>query len=423
MTARQMKFPEPNARALAGKLLVRLWRDKIPLDQPRDDAIPAEIRARAGRLARETLRGYDGFDRFISEHATKQPQLAVKAILHCALYELWVEKTADYAVVDSWVNIAKSDAKSRGAAGFVNSLLRRAADEGAPAPRANQHFGKALAGRLRQIYGHKALEAMNAVLAHYPPTDFRIKSSADLDHYSAALRGAVMPAHNLIRVGAPGQISALPGYADGDWWIQDLGATIAVDQFNRFDGETLDLAAAPGGKTMQLADRGARVTAVEINPARAERIKANLERTGLTAELVIGDGLEFNRPGFQQILLDAPCSSTGTFRRHPDLRFVDVLGRLKTLVPLQTALLAHAFELLDVGGELVYVTCSLLPEEGEEQIARVLATRPEARLIPLDNGFYSANSAPPYIRTLPHHFGDIGGIDGFFIAKLTKIPL
>jgi 16S rRNA (cytosine967-C5)-methyltransferase len=207
--------------------------------------------------------------------------------------------------------------------------------------------------------------------------------------------------------------------------VQDAAAALPARVLAPQPGEkVLDLCAAPGGKTLQLAAMGAEVTALDLSAPRLERLRDNLARTGLKARVVQSDALEFAEGGWDAILLDAPCSATGTIRRHPDLPVARDGSEMPGLLDLQARLLDHALGLLRPGGRLVFATCSLLPEEGEEQAAAALerhpglaVERPEAEGI--EDGWRTALG----LRTRPDHWGDIGGLDGFFVARLRKPPV
>jgi 16S rRNA (cytosine967-C5)-methyltransferase len=250
------------------------------------------------------------------------------------------------------------------------------------------------------------------VHASVPPLDLTVKPGA------AGPQGQVLP-NGSMRLAQFGQVSALPGYDAGDWWAQDVAASMAVPLLAPMPGErVLDLCAAPGGKTLQLAAAGANVTAVDLSGPRMARVAENLARTGLQAECVVADALHWQPEGaFDAILLDAPCSATGTIRRHPDLPFVKDGNEVPVLVALQAALLDRALGWLKPGGRLVFCTCSLLPDEGEAQLTAAFARHP---------GLQVARPAMPWVdpawitpegglRLRPDYWG---GMDGFFMVRL-----
>jgi 16S rRNA (cytosine967-C5)-methyltransferase len=273
-------------------------------------------------------------------------------------------------------------------------------------------------------WGKKATMTMEAAHAKGAPLDLTPKDG-DAERLANRLGGVALPTGS-VRLADAGQVSDLPGYAEGDWWVQDAAAALAARVLNPRRGERiLDLCAAPGGKTLQLAAAGAIVTALDVSAARMDRLKENLARCRLTAETVVADALTWTSAHqFDAILLDAPCSATGTIRRHPDLPYLRDASALKAVFALQAALLDHAIELLRPDGRLVFATCSLLPDEGEKQIEAALSRHPS--LAQDATATARPGIAPEWItgthalRLRPDFWPNIGGMDGFFIAGLTK---
>jgi 16S rRNA (cytosine967-C5)-methyltransferase len=221
----------------------------------------------------------------------------------------------------------------------------------------------------------------------------------------------------------------LPGFNDGQWWVQDAAAALPARLFGDLHGKRIvDLCAAPGGKTAQLVHGGAEVTAVDRSPNRVARLRENLARLSLEAETVVVDGTEFPGEGFDGVLLDAPCSSTGTIRRHPDVAWLKQDSDIAMLTALQRRLLEKASSILKPGGTLVYCTCSLEPEEGEQAIADLLAKDSTMRRAPADAsevaGLADIVTPDGDLRTLPSHLPHadprLGGLDGFYAARLIK---
>jgi 16S rRNA (cytosine967-C5)-methyltransferase len=228
-----------------------------------------------------------------------------------------------------------------------------------------------------------------------------------------------------VRRAVGGAIEQLPGYDEGAWWVQDAAAALPVRLLGNLAGrKVIDLCAAPGGKTAQLCAKGAEVTAVELSPKRSDRLRGNLERLRLDAEIVVGDALEWRpRAPVEAVLLDAPCTATGTIRRHPDIAWHKSPDDVAKMAVLQGRLPAAAVEMTLPGGVVVYASCSLQPEEGADVIARAIENLPIERL-PVEHpdldGLAVDITAEGDIRTLPCHLAQQGGIDGFYVARLRR---
>lgn len=377
---------------------------------------PAD-RARAERLAEATLRNLDRLDRVLTPLLRKAPPLALRNILRLAVLEL-AQGAAPHGVVNEAVTMARAGKRTQHLAGLVNAVLR-ALPEGLdlstlPPPMMPRWLRQPLV----HAHGRDAVQAMEAVQALPPPVDITPRAGATL-----LPEGLRLP-NGSIRLSQPGRISALPGYERGTWWVQDAAASMAARLLAPKAGErVLDLCAAPGGKTLQLADAGARVTALDISDARMDRLRENLARTGLAADLVVADALQWQPEApFDAILLDAPCSASGTLRRHPDLPQVKDGSELEDLTALQSALIDRALTWLAPGGRLVFCTCSLLPAEGEDQLAAALARHPGLTVLPhslpgMEPGWTTPSGG---LRLRPDYWADIGGMDGFFMAAIRK---
>lgn len=419
------------ARAAAARMVQAVTDGGIPLaDQLAKGALagldPAD-RARSQRLALTTLRSLGQADRVLSPHMRKLPPPMVRAVMRLAVSEMLAEGAPAHAVVGAAVAIVRSGGrKTEGFSGMVNAVLRRAAEVTMAdfAELESQPLPGWLRGRLMSAWGKKATMAMERAHARGAPVDLTPRDG-DAGALAARLGGLVLPTGS-VRLQAHGQISALPGYAAGDWWVQDAAAALPARVLAAQPGErVLDLCAAPGGKTMQLAAAGAEVTALDLSPDRMARLHENLLRCGLAAQTVVADALDW-LPGapFDAILLDAPCSATGTIRRHPDLPFVKDASGLKELAILQAALIDRAVGMIRPGGRLVFATCSLLPEEGEALIHAALARHAD---LAADPGAFDLpaihpdwRTGPAGLRLRPDNWPELGGMDGFFIAALRR---
>ena len=384
------------------------------------DKLPPEDRARAQRLAMETLRGLERADRLLKKHLRKSTPLMVHNALRLGTVEL-CQGAAAHGVVNSMVEIVSKHKRHGKLKGLVNAVLRKIADEGPEAwaslrvPR----LPKWLRSPLAQAWGNP--EMLEIEKAHFngAPLDISSKPGTDL----SALGGEALPTGS-IRLTDAGQVSALPGFNDGTWWVQDAAAALPARILNVQPGETaLDLCAAPGGKTLQMAATGAKVTAVDISKGRMARVQENLTRTGLVASTIVGDALE-QQGQYDAVLLDAPCSATGTIRRHPDLPHAKDGSEFGPLIELQAQMLAHAWTLVKPGGRLLFCTCSLLPDEGECQVEEALEMFPdmtvdrEALNLPgVDPAWITEEGG---LRLRPDYWADRGGMDGFYMACLRK---
>lgn len=374
-------------------------------------------RARAQRLAREVLRRAARVDALLAPMLARRPRPEVMRLLRLASVELLALDQAPHGVVNAAVSLCQGmGGKGRAAAGMVNAVLRKVA---VSAEAWNALPPQKLPNWLRKpvvaAYGREVTRAIEA--AH------EAGAPLDLTPRGCEAPGEALPTGSY-RLPAGTQVSALPGYAAGAWWVQDAAAAMAVRVLDPQPGERIaDLCAAPGGKTMQLAAAGAEVTAIDISEARLARVAENLARCGLSARLVAADALAW-RPeaALDAVLLDAPCSATGTIRRHPELPLIRDGSGLQALADLQARLIDHALSLLKPGGRLVFATCSLLPLEGEDQLAAALTRHPGLVAEPgpglgIEPGWRTPQGG---LRLRPDLWPERGGMDGFFIARLRK---
>ncbi len=386
------------------------------------DRLPPDDRARAQRLAQDTLRGLERADRILEKHLNKTPPLTVHNALRIGTVELCTGGAA-HGVVNAMVSVVAGDRFLSHLKGLTNAVLRKVAAEGPEAWTARRapRLPKWLRNPLVDAWGADAMIAIEA--AHFKGAPLDLTAKGDAAALAERLEGTLLP-NGSVRLYGGGQVSAMDGFAEGDWWVQDAAATLPAMILNAQEGElVLDLCAAPGGKTMQLATTGAEVRAVDDNHSRMQRLKENLARTGLTARTFIKDVRQFQGQ-FDAILLDAPCSATGTIRRHPDLPHAKDGSDFGALIALQEEMLDHAWSLLKPGGRMIFCTCSLLPDEGEGQIDEALerhgdmtVDRDALNLPGIDPEWISSEGG---LRLRPDFWEELGGMDGFYIVCLRK---
>jgi 16S rRNA (cytosine967-C5)-methyltransferase len=358
---------------------------------------------------------------------------AQSALLIGAAQILWMD-VPDHAAVDLSVRLVQSDRRAAKYAGLVNAVLRRCAREGQPlideVKSQTLDVPPWLLARWTAHYGATVAADIAVALGHEPSLDITVKS--DAAQWATRLHGETLPTGS-VRTLLQGSVTMLPGFAEGQWWVQDAAAALPARLFGDIAGKAIaDLCAAPGGKTAQLAQAGARVTAIDRSPGRMARLRDNLGRLALEAETVIADAAEWqggsHGGSFDGILVDAPCGSTGTIRRHPDVAWLRQEADIGAMSALQKRLLQKAVSLLRPGGTLVYCTCSLEPEEGEQAISALLAAESAVQRVPIEAsevaGLSEIVTAEGDLRTLPCHLphqdARLGGLDGFYAARLIK---
>jgi 16S rRNA (cytosine967-C5)-methyltransferase len=355
---------------------------------------------------------------------------AQSALLIGAAQILWMD-VPDHAAVDLSVRLVQSDRRAAKYAGLVNAVLRRCAREGQPLidEVASQTLDVPpwLMARWIVHYGAVTAKEIATAIGHEPSLDLTVKS--DAAQWATRLHGETL-ATGTVRTLLQGSVTMLPGFAEGQWWVQDAAAALPARLFGDVTDKTIaDLCAAPGGKTAQLVQAGAKVTAIDRSPNRTARLRDNFARLGLEAQMVVADATEWqSEKQFDGVLVDAPCASTGTIRRHPDVAWLRQELDIGALMALQQRLLQKAVALLKPGGTLVYCTCSLEPEEGEQAIAALLAAGQGMRRAPVDAGEVAGLTEiltpDGDLRTLPCHLPHadprLGGLDGFYAARLVK---
>lgn len=396
--------------------------------------LPGRDRAFARLIATTALRHRGVLQAVLSTYLAKplpERMGRLDEILLAAAAQLLLLGTPPHAAISLAVDQCRADSAAKRFANLSNAVLRRVSESGqgrlADLDNVALTFPDWLLSRWNDAYGPVAARQIARASLVEPALDLTVKSEPE--RWAEEIGAVVLPTGSL-RCAQAGRVEELPGYNEGAWWVQDAAAALPVKLLGDVTGlSVLDLCAAPGGKTAQLAAAGADVTAVDKSAGRLARLSENLSRLRLTAKTVVSDALAFQSDDpFDAILLDAPCTSTGTIRRHPDILYLKRPEDVAALASLQKNLLERAAELLKPGGVLVYCTCSLEPEEGEEQIAAFLERHPEftRRPIALDEETIPMSWRTPDgdLRTLPSHLSDlpegIQGLDGFFAATLLK---
>jgi 16S rRNA (cytosine967-C5)-methyltransferase len=391
-----------------------------------DDAAASRDRALTRVIVATTLRRLGEIERVLGrflERPLPRKSGWAREILLTGAAQLMFLRTPAHAVIDLAVRLCREQPSSRHLGGLVNAVLRKVAGGGENLLDADDaaiiNTPAWLMERWTAVFGGDTALAIAASHMAEAPLDLTAKASPAA--VAAELGGVVLPTGTVRLAAARGRIEDLPGYREGSWWVQDEAAALPARLLGDVRGSRVaDLCAAPGGKTAQLAAGEAKVTAVERSPARVKRLEANLRRLDLRAEVVCADAAEWRPPEpFDAVLLDAPCSATGTIRRNPDVPHIKTPAMIAALVPLQAELMRRAVDMVKPGGLLVYATCSLEDEECGQQVAALLAARRDigrepirAEELGIDRGLLSDAGD---LRTLPIH-----GMDGFYAARLRK---
>lgn len=419
------------ARRVALDVLDRVLGQQQPFDDtfaghPALASLSVRDRAFARLLLTTTLRRLGQIDAVVECFVTTPPRsMAIRNLLRLGAAQLLFLDTPAHAAVAETVALCAH--RNRSVTGFANAVLRRIAREGKARLEgqdpARINTPDWLWQAWQEAYGEATAEKIATIHLAEPPLDLTIKR--DLDRWTQRL-DAQQLFDQSVRRAVGGPVEQLPGYDEGGWWVQDAAAALPARLLGDLSGrQVIDLCAAPGGKTAQLCVQGARVTSVEISAKRALRLQGNLARLKLDAEVVVADALEW-RPAepAAHVLLDAPCTATGTIRRHPDIAWHKTPADVAKMAALQTRLLTAAVEMVKPGGTVVYASCSLQPEEGPEMIAAALASDlPVERLAvqPAELGGLPVDiTAEGDVRTLPCHLAERGGIDGFYITRLRR---
>lgn len=420
----EAQVPGLGARRAALKLLDAVLRRGEPLELALHAATQGladrSDRALAHAIVAAVLRHMTDLDALI-DSATEQrlpDDAKARSVLRIALAQVWVLETPQHAAIATALPLVDGGPRKL-VHGVFGTLVRgEAVLPELPA------LPEGVAERWRGQWGEDMVEAARAALAQRPPNDLSLRNAGETAEWAERLPGvSLAPGH--VRVDADFVIADLPGFRGGAWWVQDIAASLPARLLGAGEGrKVLDLCAAPGGKAMQLAAAGWQVTAVDQSKKRLERLSENMQRTGLSAEVVAADlrAWEPEAP-VDAVLLDAPCSATGIFRRHPDVLHRIGERQVAELAELQAGLLMRAAQWVRPGGTLVYATCSLERAEGEEQIMRFLGENPGFSLVPakaeeLPEGIVAAPEG--WVRTVSGALAEAGGADGFFIARMTR---
>jgi 16S rRNA (cytosine967-C5)-methyltransferase len=428
------------ARVVAARAVAEALTTSRPLDerlaadltQPKG-ALDARDRALARSIAIVSMRRLGTIRKALARRLEKgmpRRRGALEWTLVVAAAQILFLDTPDHAAVDLAVKATRAEPASAPFAALANAVLRAIARDRdeilATSDPLDDDTPAWLAQRWRSAYGETVARAIALAHRSEPTLDLSVKS--DPAGWAEKLGGVVLPTGSL-RLDTHLAVAELEGYADGEWWVQDGAAALPARLLRPAPGmRIVDLCAAPGGKAAELAAAGADVTAVDRSAERLKVLAANFSRLHLRSEVVVADALTFEAPPFDAVLLDAPCSATGTIRRHPDVAWIKRLGDLAPLVKLQTELLDRAIALARPGGAVVYCVCSLEPEEGEAQITAALRRNPDVRRLAVTaeeiGGLAECLTPSGDLRTLPCHlWGDNprrSGLDGFFAARLVK---
>ena len=426
--------PVPSARGVAIDLLGAVLRRRRPLDDAIDEApdlpsLSVRDRAFARLLVATVLRRLGQIDALIAHClATPLPPRAAQVhdMLRLGIAQLLFLRTPAHAAVATTVDLADARGFTTHK-GLVNAVLRRLSQDGPglverqDAPRLNTP--KWLWNAWSEAYGEAGVRRVAEIHLREAPLD--ITARFDRTGWAERLDATLLPTGTLRRV-AGGAIANLPGYGEGAWWVQDAAAALPAMLFGDVSSRIIfDLCAAPGGKTAQLASGGAKVVAIDRSPRRLDRMINNLTRLSLKVDTVSADAVTWKPPHKAWgVLLDAPCTATGAIRRHPDVPHLKTPDDVSRLAAVQERLLNAAVDMLEPGGTLVYCTCSLEPEEGPHQIAKLLARGApvERRSVQPEEvgGITEFITAEGDLRTLPSHLREFDGIDGFFAARLVR---
>lgn len=415
------------SRLIALELLGQVIGRGQPLDQQlsiiHDSGLSERDRAFARRMVMTVLRFLKPIDEWIAGRL-RMPippaQVRVQDVLRLGVAQLVWMQVPPHAAIDSSVRLVKHF-KYLNQAGLVNAVLRRISETHAqaiPVLEPQQLVPDWLWESWCNAYGTQEATNMVLVQTQEPPLDICVKR--DASGWAQRLDAQVVTGHT-IRLGNQ-SVAALEGYADGQWWVQDAAASLPVECLGDIGGlKVLDVCAAPGGKTAQLIAAGAHVTALDRSKKRLERLHENLARLNMNATVICADVMQWQPDiDYDIILLDAPCSATGTIRRHPDLMWQRSGAQVDELVALQREMLLRVASWLKPNTRLLYCVCSLQAQEGEQQMQWLLSQHAHLARVPFEKGNADWINERGELRTLPSHLSPIGGMDGFFAACVKR---
>lgn len=425
-----------SVRTKSVEILQTIIEEKVFFNTLKDQISPKDL-AFANMLVLVSLRHYNGLQKLIGSFLKKPlpaSRQILKYVMVCAAAEILFMDTPDYAAINEYVDIGKKFT-NRYAGGMINAILRKIVSDKKTflMQVENDLMPLSFQKILKTDYKPEIIKQCAEQIGKIPPTDLSVLE--DPEAWAEKLNG-VLFANGTVRIkNLPSKISNLAGYEEGKWWVQDLAASLPVFMLKNIEGlKVLDLCAAPGGKTAQLLAAGAHVTAVDIDPLRLQKLNENIRRLHLEKHLKThaADGLEFleqTRDNFDIILLDVPCSATGTYRRHPEVLHLKSIKDVEKQISIQQKLLDSAVNKLKTNGRLLYCTCSLAKAEGEKQIAHFLEKHSDFEIVRLDESCFNFGRGIKFenyffdkgvLRTLPYYMKEHGGMDGFFAACLQR---
>ena len=427
------------ARKVALRLLQAIFQKKHNLDQAIDEsqefsALNVRDRAFVKMLITTVIRRLGQIDDLIRRSLSRPDQPlnppVLEYIMRMGVAQLIFMNVPDHAAVNTSVQLVEAEGHTR-MKGFINAILRKIANEGRDWTTRQDVARLNTPEWLLKIwindFGLKsAIDIATANLME-PPLDVTLKRPELAAQWAETLQAHILPTGSL-RVITPKMVQEMPGFDEGMWWIQDASASIPARLFGNLKDKTVyDLCAAPGGKTSQLAAQGAKVISVDRSAKRVTRLAENMKRLQLGDQVrtEIADASVWRpRDKADYVLLDAPCSATGTIRRNPDVPWLKSINDVNTLADLQERLIDNALSMLNPGGILIYCTCSLQKDEGEHQIDRVVQ-QGRAQRLPIQanelGGYGDIITAQGDVRIFPSHLADIGGMDGFFVSRLRAV--